>query len=87
LEKSQPFSQKLPDVNILPTFIIRAAETIFLVPKPLLGNALAGEAPASRDGRRPEAGASGADAFPSGGLGTRKNPLYVKIRIAAEFLT
>jgi len=29
----------------------------FLVPKPRLGNALAGEAPASRDGRRPEAGA------------------------------
>ncbi len=43
-----------------------------LVPKPQLGNALAGEAPASRDGRRPEAGASGADAFPSRGLGTRK---------------
>gem|GEM_PF-4317562 len=34
-----------------------------------LGNALAGEAPASR---LPEAGASGADAFPSWGLGTRK---------------
>ncbi len=45
----------------------------FLVPKPRLGNALAGEAPASRDGRLPEAGASGADAFPSRGLGTRKN--------------
>jgi len=29
----------------------------FLVPKPRLGNALAGEAPASRDGRRTEAGA------------------------------
>jgi hypothetical protein len=28
----------------------------FLVPKPLLGNALAGEAPASRDGRRPKPG-------------------------------
>jgi hypothetical protein len=45
---------------------------LFLVPKPRLGNALAGEAPASRDGRQPEAGASGADAFPSRGLGTRK---------------
>ncbi len=45
----------------------------FLVPKPQLGNALAGEAPASRDGRLPEAGASGADAFPSWGLGTRKS--------------
>ncbi len=44
----------------------------FLVPKPRLGNTLAGEAPASRDGRLPEAGASGADAFPSRGLGTRK---------------
>jgi len=43
----------------------------FLVPKPTLGNALAGEAPASRDGR-PEAGASGAAAFPSWGLGTRR---------------
>ncbi len=30
----------------------------FLVPKPLLGNAPAGEAPASRDGRRTEAGES-----------------------------
>gem|GEM_PF-4779534 len=30
---------------------------LFLVPKPQLGNALAGEAPASRDGRRPQAGA------------------------------
>jgi hypothetical protein len=48
----------------------------FLVPKPRLGNALAGEAPASRDGRRPEAGASGADAFPSWGLGTRKKYYY-----------
>ncbi len=45
---------------------------VFLVPKPRLGNAPAGEAPASRDGRRTEAGASGADAFPSRGLGTRK---------------
>ncbi len=47
----------------------------FLVPKPRLGNALAGEAPASRDRRRTEAGASGADAFPSRGLGTRKKKL------------
>ncbi len=31
-----------------------------------------GGSPASRDGRQPEAGASGADAFPSRGLGTRK---------------
>jgi hypothetical protein len=31
-----------------------------------------GSSPASRDGRRTEAGASGADAFPSWGLGTRK---------------
>ncbi|GEM_PF-107053 len=48
------------------------ANRFFLVPKPQLGNALAGEAPASRDRRRPEAGASGADAFPSRGLGTRE---------------
>jgi hypothetical protein len=51
----------------------RLPQNFFLVPKPRLGNALAGEAPASRDGRRTEAGASGADAFPSRGLGTRKN--------------
>ncbi len=50
-----------------------AWERTFLVPKPLLGNALAGEVPrlpVTGDG--PEAGASGADAFPSRGLGTRK---------------
>ncbi len=34
-----------------------------------------GGSPASRDVRRSEAGASGADAFPSRGLGTRKNAL------------
>jgi len=42
---------------------------IFLVPKPLLGNALAGEAPASRDGRLHEAGASGGRCVPKLGLG------------------
>jgi hypothetical protein len=36
-----------------------------------------GGSPASRDGRRPEAGASGADAFPSWGLGTRKPLVFV----------
>gem|GEM_PF-6039241 len=36
---------------------------------------VSGEAGASCDGRRPEAGASGADAFPSRGLGTRKMPI------------
>jgi hypothetical protein len=40
-----------------------------------------GGSPASRDGRRTEAGA---DAFPSWGLGTRKNPLYIKMRIAGK---
>ncbi len=34
----------------------RSQAGAFLVPKPQLGNALAGEAPASLDGRRPEAG-------------------------------
>jgi len=53
LEKSQPFSQKLPGVNI---FLVPKPQ-LPLVPKPQLGNALAGEAPASRDGRLPEAGA------------------------------
>ncbi len=31
----------------------RLRSLVSLVPKPQLGNALAGEAPASRDGRRP----------------------------------
>jgi hypothetical protein len=56
----------------------------FLVPKLQLGNA-AGEAPASRDGRRTEAGASVADAFPSRGLGTRKMQAYVELTFILSF--
>ncbi len=64
-------SEKKIVINVSSTFP-PFSRFSFLVPKPQLGNALAGEAPASRCGRRPEAGASGADAFPSRGLGTRK---------------
>jgi hypothetical protein len=71
----------------LPVFF-KGTVSVFLVPKPLLGNAIAGEAPASRDGRRTEAGASGADAFPSWGLGTRKGGILIslnlKIRISYQ---
>jgi hypothetical protein len=43
------------DFFSFPSFLVPKLSR-FLVPKPRLGNALAGEAPASRDGRRTEAG-------------------------------
>jgi len=61
---------------------IRQTEKL-LVPKPQLGNALAGKPQLPVTGT--EAGASGADAFPSWGLGTRESR-FIGARLAEKIL-
>ncbi len=71
-------------IGIICAFKIRrktVLQTVFLVPKPGLGNASAPEAPASVRLPSREAGASPASAFPSRGLGTRKAQIMTVARI------
>ncbi len=63
-------TRKICEIALQPIFFFSRSQA------PAWERTCRGGSPASRDGRRTEAGASGADAFPSRGLGTRKNSRF-----------